>query len=84
LIGKHVQVNAFQENVQHKGLDGLGDRLERAARRADLEEAALKRDAISAPSVEIMPPTDTPSAAGSKLADEADTDIGKSRCLCRI
>lgn len=74
LIGKHVHVNAFQENVQHNGLDGLGDRLERAARRADLEEAALKRDAISAPSIEIMPPTDTLGAVEPKLADEADTD----------
>ncbi|MDB5601165.1 MAG: hypothetical protein JWN71_3209 [Xanthobacteraceae bacterium] len=33
LIGRHVRVNAFQEVVSHKGLDGLGDRLERAAKR---------------------------------------------------
>lgn len=32
LIGKHVRVNAFQENVHHTGLEGLGDRLDRAVR----------------------------------------------------
>lgn len=30
LIGKHVAVNAFQEQVAHTTFDGLGDRLERA------------------------------------------------------
>jgi len=34
LIGKHVTVQAFQETIQHKGLDGLADRLERADARA--------------------------------------------------
>lgn len=53
LIGKHVQVNAFQENVSHKGLEGLGDRLDRAARRDDLLEGAFKRDAASAPVIEM-------------------------------
>lgn len=33
LIGRHVRVNAFQENVNHTGLDALGDRLERALNR---------------------------------------------------
>ncbi len=33
LIGKHVRVNAFQEVIQHKGLDGLADRLARAKKR---------------------------------------------------
>lgn len=33
LIGKHVKVNAFQEVVQHKGLEGLADRLARAKQR---------------------------------------------------
>jgi phage terminase small subunit len=33
LIGKHIGVNAFQENVHHTGLDALGDRLERALKR---------------------------------------------------
>lgn len=32
-LGKHVRVNAFQETVNHVGLDALGDRLERAAKR---------------------------------------------------
>jgi phage terminase small subunit len=34
LIGKHVRVNAFQEVVQHKGLEGLADRLARAKKRS--------------------------------------------------
>ena len=34
LIGKHIGVNAFQEVVQHKGLDGLADRMARAAKRS--------------------------------------------------
>lgn len=33
LIGKHVKVNAFQEQVAVKGLDTLADRLERAMKR---------------------------------------------------
>jgi phage terminase small subunit len=33
LIGKHVRVNAFQEVVQHKGLEGLADRVARAKKR---------------------------------------------------
>lgn len=33
LIGKHVGVNAFQDVVQHKSLDGLADRVERALKR---------------------------------------------------
>ncbi|WP_454618360.1 terminase small subunit [Bradyrhizobium cenepequi] len=33
LIGKHIGVNAFQEQVNHTGLDALGDRLERALKR---------------------------------------------------
>lgn len=35
LIGKHVSVQAFQENVNHTGLDALADRLERASRRGE-------------------------------------------------
>jgi phage terminase small subunit len=35
LIGKHIGVQAFQDNVNHTGLDALAERLERAARRAD-------------------------------------------------
>lgn len=33
LIGKHVAVNAFQDVVQHKGLEGLAARLDRARKR---------------------------------------------------
>lgn len=33
LIGKHIGVNAFQDIVQHKGLDALAERMERAAKR---------------------------------------------------
>lgn len=35
LIGKHIGVNAFQDIVEHKGLDSLADRLARAAKRND-------------------------------------------------
>lgn len=35
LIGKHVGVNAFQETVNHKGLEGLADRLSRAKKRME-------------------------------------------------
>lgn len=33
LIGKHISVQAFQENVNHTGLDALAERLQRAADR---------------------------------------------------
>lgn len=33
LIGKHISVQAFQENVNHTGLDALAERLQRAAAR---------------------------------------------------
>ncbi len=35
LIGKHIRVNAFQDQIAVKGLDGLADRMERAMRRGD-------------------------------------------------
>ncbi|TAT76024.1 terminase small subunit [Rhizobium ruizarguesonis] len=38
MIGKHVRVNAFQDVIQHKGLDSLADRLERAQARANVIE----------------------------------------------
>ena len=75
LIGKHVKVQAFQETVQHKGLEGLADRLARAkARGGDLLEGAFKRDAASSPAIEIAPPSDAPSAAEPKLSNEADAE----------
>jgi len=38
LIGKHIRVNAFQDVVEHKGLNALADRLERAQKRLDGED----------------------------------------------
>lgn len=35
LIGKHISVQAFQENIQHKGLEGLAERLARASKRVE-------------------------------------------------
>jgi phage terminase small subunit len=35
LIGKHVRVNAFQDQVNVSGVEGLADRLERAKQRMD-------------------------------------------------
>lgn len=35
LIGKHIGVKAFEETVRVKGLDGLGERLTRAAKRLE-------------------------------------------------
>lgn len=69
LIGKHVKVNAFQENVHHRGLDGLGDRLDRAFARE--HENAFKREADSAPVIDITPLGDGDSAEALDLADEA-------------
>lgn len=38
LIGKHISVQAFQEVVQHKGLEGLAERLARAKQRMGDDE----------------------------------------------
>lgn len=38
LIGKHIAVKAFQENVHHTGLDGLAERLSRASKRVGDDE----------------------------------------------
>ena len=35
LIGKHISVQAFQDNVNHTGLDALAERLQRAAERGN-------------------------------------------------
>lgn len=48
LIGKHIRVNAFQENVHHVGLDALGDRLDRAARAGEDYARTDHRRAASA------------------------------------
>lgn len=39
LIGKHIGVKAFEETVRVKGLEGLGERLSRAAHRLKSEES---------------------------------------------
>jgi phage terminase small subunit len=39
LIGKHINVNAFHEQVKVTGLDALADRLDRARRIRDADEA---------------------------------------------
>jgi len=36
-IGKHIDVQAFQENVNHTGIEGLGDRLARALKNTEGE-----------------------------------------------
>lgn len=38
LIGRHIGVKAFEDTVNVKGLEGLGDRLSRALKRVDEEE----------------------------------------------
>ncbi len=38
LIGRHIGVKAFEDTVNVKGLEGLGDRLARALKRIDEEE----------------------------------------------
>ncbi|WOH79014.1 terminase small subunit [Bradyrhizobium sp. BEA-2-5] len=50
LIGKHVRVNAFQEQVA-LSLEGLGDRLNRAQARAAVQLAIETTAALAAPSV---------------------------------
>lgn len=40
LIGKHIGVRAFEENIRVTGLEGLSDRLARASKRVDDDDAA--------------------------------------------
>lgn len=51
LLGKHVRVNAFQDNVHHTGVNGLGDRLDRAIKRLteDRRTTTDKRAATETP-----------------------------------
>jgi len=66
LIGKHVRVNAFQEVVQHKGLDGLAERLDRAAKRATETTIAPRAQPRPAPSpAEAPKPVPPPPPAPS-------------------
>lgn len=60
LIGKHVDVKAFEERVAVTGLDGLAERLERARKRA----ADADRDAAGEPEGDLdggdgEPPSET-------------------------
>ncbi|NWJ26002.1 terminase small subunit [Rhizobium sp. RM] len=41
LVGKHIRVNAFQEVFEHKGLNALADRLERAGKRLESDAGPL-------------------------------------------
>lgn len=59
LIGKHVRVNAFQDQVAVTGLDALGERLDRAARA--LRARPVPRLVIDAPSQSVA--AERPSAA---------------------
>ncbi len=67
MIGRHVRVNAFREKVHHTGLDGLGERLERArARLGDLSiNGSTERieKATHARPAPLPPPEPAPSSA---------------------
>jgi phage terminase small subunit len=41
LIGKHVNVQAFKEQIEVGGLDALADRLERASKRTDAHQTCI-------------------------------------------
>lgn len=62
LIGKHVRVNAFQDQVALTGLDGLAERLDRAMR---ARAVAPIIDAPSQPSVPERASVVSPSAPAS-------------------
>lgn len=82
LIGKHIRVNAFQEQVHHTGLDTLGDRLERAKKRMESERRVIDMTpaakAIAAPVeqppqflIAAAPFEQTPAAAKKPTAPPA-------------
>lgn len=58
LIGKHVRVNAFQEQVTVSGVEALADRIARAKGRANAGELidASPLRAVTAPAPPAMPP----------------------------
>lgn len=64
LIGKHVAVNAFQEQVAVKGMDGLSERLARAIARknADRDAVVIEIEAVE-PSQDDQPAAPEPIAA---------------------
>lgn len=77
LIGKHIRVNAFQETVQHKGLDALAERLERAHERAsDVSAAPPAREPSRDVPQEAAPP---PPSASSPYAPPSPPPAPKPR-----
>jgi phage terminase small subunit len=66
LIGKHIKVNAFQEQVHHTGIDSLGDRLERAAARMKQVERRKTIDVAPLPPTEsAKPPVPAPAVSSA-------------------
>ena len=59
LLGKHIKVNAFQDVVEVRGLNGLADRMARIHQRLDAADRAKIIDAdsvvVSNPSPSILP-----------------------------
>jgi phage terminase small subunit len=65
LIGKHVKVNAFQDQVKVTGLEGLADRLARGTervRREALEQSIAARASASTLDRQVEPPAAPPPA----------------------
>lgn len=91
LIGKHVRVNAFQEVIEHKGLDGLADRLARAKGRklriaagvvidADIsDEPSVLEDRLRFPEAD-QPPSAvvTPPSAGGVISTDHTSGEGRA------
>lgn len=70
LIGKHVRINAFQEQIAVTGLDGLAERLDRAMRARSVAPVTI--DALSQPSVPERASMALPVAPG-RAAEPAAT-----------
>ncbi|MFK0335385.1 terminase small subunit [Rhizobium sp. NPDC090275] len=70
MLGRHIKVNAFQDTVLVKGLDGLADRLARAADRAKVIDADSVVLPVSSPA--ILPGyTASPADAALSLLGDA-------------
>jgi phage terminase small subunit len=67
LIGKHVRVNAFQDQVKMTGLDGLADRLARAAGRNQIVDAEPRVLPPPPKEISAAPPVDAPQRRSSRL-----------------
>ncbi len=55
LLGKHIKVNAFQDVVQVRGLDGLAERLARAHERRAAKIIDADSVVVSDPSPSVLP-----------------------------